>query len=70
MTIAHHAALLGLSTEELFLRAYQECGGFRFGLRPPLEIHALWRRGMCTAPLYVSEFLKKANAPAEQPLLI
>lgn len=70
MTIAHHAALLGISTETLFRKAYDECGGVRYALRPPEELHALWKRGLCCSPPYVTQFLRKEHMPVEQPLLI
>lgn len=70
MTIAHTAALLGISCEQLFRRAYEECNGFRYALRPPEELHQLWKRGLCNAPPYVADFLRKDHVASEQPLLI
>lgn len=69
MTIARYAIQLGISTEELFLRAHKECGGFRYGICPPRELHSLWQRGMCNAPPYVTEFLKRDHEPEPQLVL-
>lgn len=59
MTIEVFCEQRGMTTEELFVKAYEAERGFIFGLESPKQLHALWKKNNCVAPLYVYRFIKR-----------
>lgn len=58
MTVTAAATHFNMTTEQLFLRAYEQERGFIYGLAPPKDLHKLWQGGLVTHPLYVERYIQ------------
>jgi Ni/Co efflux regulator RcnB len=52
------AEQLGITTEQLFVRAYNGYGGRNFGLHSAIEMHRRWTNGTCVPPPYVQSMVR------------
>ncbi len=59
MTIETFCEQRQMTTEELFVKAYEAERGFIYGLHSPKALHEFWKKHNCVAPLYVFRYIRK-----------